>query len=202
MASQAKQRFTPEEYLALEREADYKSEYLSGEIFAITRWVPGASYRHNLIVANVVIGLGGQLQGGPCRVVASDLRVRVNATGLYTYPDAIVICGEARFGDDHRDTLLNPAVVIEVLSSSTEAYDRGEKFAHYRRLESLQDYVLIAQDRHRIEHYARHQNQQWLLTEAGDLAHALPLTSIGCDLALREVYDQVTLPNRDEPETA
>ena len=134
---------TPEAYLTLEESAPEKNEYVDGEIFAMTC----ASEPHNLIVVNTVRELGNQLKKRPCKVYASDMRVKVSPTGLFTYPDVVVVCGQAQFDDSHRDTLLNPTLIVEVLSESTEAYDRGRKFEHYRKLESLAEYVLIAQHR-------------------------------------------------------
>lgn len=188
MTLATKTGFTPEEYLALERAAEFKSEYVNGEIFAMA----GATREYNLIAANVLAGLHGQLTARPCEVYGSDMRVQVSDTGLYTYPDVVAVCGGARFEDEHRDTLLNPSVLVEVLSPTTESYDRGEKFAHYRRLASLQDYVLIAQDKVRVEHFAR-QGGQWLLTEASDVDGTIHLAAIGCTLALRDVYAKVDL---------
>src|SRR5215475_2138813 len=141
MCSQVRQRYTPEEYLALERQARCKSGYYAGEILPMA----GASRWHNLIVANIVGELSLQLKGRFCTTYPSDMRVKVSATGLYTYPDVTVICGEPRFEDNQQDTLLNPTLIVEVLSESTEAYDRGGKFAHYRKLPSLMEYVLITQ---------------------------------------------------------
>jgi Uma2 family endonuclease len=189
MAPLPKPRFTPEEYLALERQAEYRSEYFNGEIFAMA----GASREHNLIIANVVASLHGQLKGKPCEVYPSDMRVKVTATGLYTYPDVVVMCGEPQLEDQYGDTLLNPTLLVEVLSPSTEAYDRGEKSAHYRRLESVKEYVLITQDRYRVERYARQPDGQWLLLEVSDPDQTLHLGSIGCDLALVDIYDRVLL---------
>ena len=137
MATQPKTHLTPEQYLEIERKAEFKSEYYQGEMFAMS----GASYPHIGIVANAVASLHQQLRRGPCRPLSNDMRVRVTATGLYTYPDVVVVCGEPRFLDDTFDTLLNPTVIIEVLSESTEAYDRGQKFEQYRSLESLAEYV-------------------------------------------------------------
>jgi len=195
MSSRAVQpHYTPEEYLALERKATSKSEYLNGQIFAMV----GASRAHNLIASNVSREISLQLKGRPCEVYVSDMRVRVSQTGLYTYPDLVVVCGEPQFDDAERDTLLNPTVIIEVLSPSTEAYDRGEKFAHYRRLESLQEYVLIAQDRVRVEQFVR-QGDRWMLSEMSDRNDMLHLASIGCDVALREIYDKVEFSNSEEP---
>ena len=187
-------RYTPEEYLALEREAEYKSEYINGHIFAMA----GASEAHNLITANVAGEMRSQFKGRPCKVYSSDMRVKVSRTGMYTYPDVVAVCGEARVEDDHQDTLLNPTVIIEVLSPSTEAYDRGDKFAHYRRLESVQEYVLIAQDKVRVDHYVK-QGKKWVLTEFSEINDTVPLASVGCNLALREIYDKVEFPPEPEP---
>jgi Uma2 family endonuclease len=185
--------YTPEQYLILERKAEYKSEYINGQILAMA----GASRAHNLIAGNLYREISQQLRGRPCEAYISDMRVKVSRTGLYTYPDVVVVCGDIRFEDVSNDTLLNPTVLVEVLSASTEAYDRGEKFAHYRRLESLQEYVLVAQDKVRIEQYVR-QGTQWVLSEVSAFEEAVPLASIGCDIALREVYDKVQFPSSDE----
>lgn len=188
MAIQAKQRlFTPEEYLLLERQAECKSEYVAGQVYSMA----GASPEHNLITVNVASELRYQLKGKGCQTYANDMRVKVSATGVYTYPDVVVVCGGSRFEDDRKDTLINPTVIVEVLSPSTEAYDRGDKFGHYRTLESLRDYVLIAQDRSRIEHFARQPDGQWLYSAADHLEESVHLASIGCTLRLSEVYDQV-----------
>jgi len=190
-----KSRYTAEEYLALERKAEYKSEFVNGMIIAMagtTRW-------HNLIAGNIFGELRGQLRGRPCEAYMSDMRVRVSPTGLYTYPDVVVACGDIQFEDEHIDTLLNPTLIVEVLSPSTEAYDRGEKFAHYRRLESLKEYVLVSQDKVRIEYFVRH-GAQWLLSEAGGLDETVRLESIGCELVLRDVYDKVRFDDSAEEE--
>ena len=189
MSPQAQQHYTPEEYLALERQAQCKSEYYAGEIFAMA----GASRWHNLIVANVIGELRSQLKGRPCTTYPSDMRVKVSPTGLYTYPDVTVVCGEARFEDNQQDTLLNPTLIVEVLSESTEAYDRGGKFAHYRKLTSLMEYVLITQTKPHIEHYLRQPDNRWLLSEADSVQDTLQLPSIDCYLALAEVYDKVDI---------
>jgi Uma2 family endonuclease len=190
MVSQPKPYYTPEEYLALERAAEYKSEYLAGEIFAMA----GASEDHNTIATNIVRQLGNQFQGRPCRVYVSDMRVRVSPAGLYTYPDVVALCGPREFADDHRDTLINPTVIFEILSPSTEAYDRGEKFAQYWRLASLTDYVLVAQDRARVEHCTR-QGDGWFVTAASALDDALRLASIDAVLPLAAIYENVEFPS-------
>jgi Uma2 family endonuclease len=189
MSLQPKPYLSPEDYLALERRAEFKSEYFDGEIFAMS----GASEAHNLIVANTVVDLGVQLKKRPCKLYPNDMRVKVSPTGLFTYPDVVVVCGQPRFDDSHQDTLLNPTLIVEVLSDSTEAYDRGRKFEHYRKLESLMEYVLIAQHRPHVESYRRQPDQRWVLTESDGLDSKLRLDAIDCELALAEIYDKVEL---------
>ena len=187
MSAETKHRLSVEEYLALERRAETRSEYLNGETFALV----GARREHNLIVGNVLATLHGQLRGKSCEVYANDMRVRVSATGLFAYPDVVVICGPAEFDDTEADTLLNPRLIVEVLSPTTENYDRGTKFAHYRTAASLADYVLIAQDRVHVEHFTKQTDGRWLLSETDDRASALELPSIGCRLFLAEIYERV-----------
>jgi Uma2 family endonuclease len=181
---------TAEDYLAYERTAETKSEYLDGEIVAI----PGASNEHNLIVVNVIGELRQQLKQRPWLLYPSDMRVRVSATGLYTYPDVVVVCGEPCFEDEKRDILLNPSLIIEVLSPSTESYDRGKKFEHYRTLESLAEYVLVAQEEPRVEQFVRQPGGTWLFTATSGRDAVVHLPSLGCSLALAEIYDKVPLP--------
>jgi len=180
--------YTPQEYLELERKAAYKSEFINGYIYAMA----GASRSHNLVATNVSRELSNQFRGRPCEAYSSDMRVQVSATGMYTYPDVVAVCGDPQFLDEHEDALTNPQAIVEVLSPSTESYDRGEKFAHYRRLTSLSDYLLIAQDKVRVEHYVR-QGSGWLLTEYDHLEDVLQLESIGCRLKLADIYDKVPL---------
>ncbi len=184
----ARSTYTATEYLALERASETRNELVNGQILAMT----GASRAHNLIAANVIAGLHGQLKGRPCEAYPSDMRVKVAATGLYTYPDVVVVCGKPELEDEHGDTLLNPTVIFEVLSPSTEAYDRSEKFAHYLRLESLREYLMVAQDKLRIEHYVR-QSHQWVLTVTTTLDEVVELPSIDCRLIARDVYDRIEL---------
>jgi Uma2 family endonuclease len=186
MSSQATPTYSPEQYLALERAAQQKHEYFNGEIFALA----GASERHNLIVVNLVAAIHAQLKGTACKVYSNDMRLKVSATGLYTYPDIVALCEEARFDDEQRDTLINPSLIIEVLSTPTESYDRGEKFAHYRRIESLAEYLLISQDKYRVEHYVRQADNQWLMSEASKLEERIELPSIKCSLLLSDVYEK------------
>ena len=192
MSANPKPYLTPTEYLTVERKQKYKSEYWNGELYAMA----GASERHNLITTNVVIELGTQLRGRSCKVYPSDMRVQIKATGLYTYPDVVVVCGKPQFEDEEIDTLLNPTVIVEVLSKSTETYDRGKKFENYRMLDSLTEYVMIAQDRVHVEHYVRQQDNQWLLSEAKELQDAIELPTIQCTLALADVYDKVDFQTR------
>jgi len=184
-----KTMLTSEEYLAWERAQPEKHEFHDGEVFAMA----GATFEHNQIVGNVVGELRAALRQMPCRVCLSDLRVKVPATGLYTYPDASVVCGRPEFEDGTLDTLLNPVVLVEVLSGSTEDYDRGTKFTNYRTVASLRDYVLISTDRILVEHYARSDDGSWVLRElrAGD---RVPLASVGCELAVDELYLKVFDP--------
>ena len=187
MSSQTKTRFTPEEYLELERKAETKSEYLNGEIFPM----PGVSRAHSLIVKNLTIELGTQFMDRPCEQHGPDMRVKIPASGLYTYPDIAALCGEPKFEDRQVDTLLNPQLIIEVLSDSTESYDRGRKFAHYRRIESLMEYVLVSQSECRIEQYLRQDHGKWLYAETTDPNASVELTSVTCRLLLSRVYQKV-----------
>ncbi|MDR3637375.1 MAG: Uma2 family endonuclease [Isosphaeraceae bacterium] len=186
-------RLTPEEYLVLERKAEFKSEYDNGYVYAMS----GASRKHNLVAGNLYREISTQLRGRPCESFMSDMRVRANATGLFSYPDLAVVCGEPRFLDKEVDTLLNPTVIVEVLSPSTEVYDRGRKFAHYRRMRSLQEYVLIAQDKVLVERYTRQGEEDWLLTELSRLDDVLRLDSIGCQVPPREIYERVFSDEED-----
>ena len=156
----------------------------------------GASRRHNLLVMAIASSLYGQLRGQPCEVYASDLRVRVVASGLYTYPDVVVTCGEPLFEDDQIDTLLTPSVLIEVLSRSTMAYDRGDKFEHYRTIDSLSEYIMVAQDKYLVEHFTRQPDHFWLFSEARALEQTVRIASIGCTLAMREIYERIRFDDR------
>ncbi|MFN8494786.1 MAG: Uma2 family endonuclease [Caldilineaceae bacterium] len=192
MSANPKIYVTPVEYLTGERKREFKSEYWNGEVYAMA----GASERHNLISLNVAAELRAQLRKRTCRAYSSDMRVKISATGLYTYPDVVVVCGKPQFEDEDNDTLLNPTVLVEVLSKSTESYDRGKKFENYRTLDSLTEYLLIAQDRSYIEHYVRQADNQWLLSEAKALEDVIELPTIECKLALADVYDKVDFQSR------
>ncbi|HKG15038.1 MAG TPA: Uma2 family endonuclease [Pyrinomonadaceae bacterium] len=187
MSSQPKTYLTPEEYLAIERLNEHKSEYIDGEMVAMT----GASRRHNLIAVNLSRDISQQLRGRPCESYASDMRVRVPSTRSYLYPDVVVVCGEPQFEDDYVDTLLNPTVLVEVLSESTERYDRGRKFGFYRTIESLAEYVLVAQDECRVEQYSKQPDGRWLLTDHRSPGDVVGLASVQCALRLSEIYEKV-----------
>lgn len=174
---------TPQEYIVAERKATLKSEYLSGKIVATS----GASIQHNLITVNTVNGLYNKLADRGCLVFTSDMRVGINAGDSYFYPDVTVVCEKPRFEDSKFDTLINPIVVVEVLSQSTETYDRGEKFKRYRQLKSLNEYILISQDEVRVEHYFRH-GSMWKSNEFISLDDVLPLLSIDAELPLQLIY--------------
>ncbi len=196
MATAAAQTYlTPEEYITLERKSIpdseiIRSEYINGEIISMS----GASRAHNLITNNISGELRNILKGSGCEVYANDMRVSTPITTSYFYPDVVVVCDEPRFEDDVFDTLLNPIILVEVLSPTTEAYDRGEKFGHYRQLASLQEYVLVAQDKICVEHYRR-QEKDWIFTDFQNIEDLLPLISIQCELPLQEIYDRVKFPD-------
>lgn len=189
MSSIPKQSFSPGEYLAIERQAETKSEYFQGEMFAMS----GASREHILIAGNVSRESGNQLRDRPCEVYQSDMRVKVSASGLYTYPDVAIVCGEPKFEDAEIDTLLNPTVLVEVLSASMEDDDHGKKFEHYRKVDSLKDYVLIGQDKYHVENFSRQADGRWVLWETDDFNETLLLESIDCKLTLAEIYARVTI---------
>ena len=182
----AQTHLSPEEYLAWERKQPFKNEYHNGQIIAMS----GASRAHNRITLDTATQLNIQLMDGECEVFAGDMRVRTDPTVSYYYPDVIVVCGEPRFEDDTFDTLLNPIVVIEVLSPSTAAFDRGEKFEHYKQIASLQEYILVSQDNVRVEHYLC-QETQWIHSTLQHLEDTLSLASIECTLPLRAIYRRV-----------
>ena len=189
MSSPSPSLLTEREYLALERKSEIRSEYIAGRVFVMS----GATRRHNLIAGNLYREINSQLRGRPCEAYVSDMRVKVAPTGMYTYPDIVALCGEPRLEDAQGDTLLNPTVIVEVLSDSTEAYDRGEKFAHYRRLETLREYVLVAQNKVRVEHYLR-EGEAWVLSEISDPAGTLHLPSIDCRVSVSAIYEKVDFP--------
>lgn len=187
MSALAHRFYTPEEYLELERAAPYKSEYYAGEIFAMA----GASPAHNILVAGIIAALVFRLRGTPCTTLASDIKVAPSPASRFSYPDVTVFCGSPQFYDEHQDVLLNPMLIVEVLSPSTEAYDRGAKFAQYRRLDSLREYVLVSQTEARIEVFTRGAEATWVLSEAVGLDAMCSLPSLDIILPLSEIYERV-----------
>jgi Uma2 family endonuclease len=187
MSTVAKKRFTIEEYFEHEARADYKSEYYGGELFAMA----GASVAHNDIVTNLIGELREALRGTACRVMPSDMLIKC-PTDLYTYADALMVCGE-REVLKHRglDTLLNPSVVFEVLSESTESYDRGKKFEHYQSIPTLQEYVLVSQDRPHVDHFVREKDGSWRLRMIDGMEGVLRLAAIECELRFAAIFDRV-----------
>ncbi len=196
MSSLPNHRWTEAEYLAFERASEEKHELIDGEIVSIS----GASENHNLIATSTLSSLFMQLRKGSCKIYPSDMRVRVGKRRQYTYPDMTIVCGKPVFADDQKDTLLNPTVIIEVLSPSTEAYDRGDKFTLYRTLDSLQEYILISQSRIHIERYVRRPDNQWLLSEIQQLDDSIELTSVSCTLVATDVYEQLNFENTSNDE--
>lgn len=184
MASNPVQKLTEEQYLAIERAAETKSEFYNGEMFAMS----GATFAHVKLSTNMLFELVLGLGDGPCQAYGPDLRIRVRPKGLYTYPDASVVCGEPILADNRKDTLLNPAVVVEVLSPSTEKYDRGTKFVHYRQVASLQDFILVSQDALLVEHYTRQSDETWTIRTHTRLDDELRIDSIGVSIPMPRIY--------------
>lgn len=189
MSVEPERRVSLEEYLELERTSEEKHELVDGEVFAMG----GASPRHNSIVGNVFAELRQELRARPCRVFPSDLRVRVSEHRHYAYPDVTVVCDELELDPEDSDTVVNPTVIVEVLSASTEAYDRGAKFGRYRQIPSLAEVVFVAQDRVSVEHHARQPDGHWLATYVEDLDASLQLPVLGCELSVAEIYHKVDL---------
>lgn len=182
-----------QEYLDRERKATFKSEYFRGETFAMG----GAKRAHNLIVTNLIRVLSNAMLEGPCEVYPSDMRVQIEETGLYAYPDVVVVCDEPEFRDGQLDTLQNPTLLIEVASESTEAYDRGTKSEHYRRIASLKGYLLVAQNRPAVESFTHGDDQTWTLREAAGLDSELRIDALGLSLSLAEIYRRVQFETTD-----
>ena len=185
--AQPTRRLTEAEYLEQERRADFKSEFFAGEMFAMA----GGTRAHSLIAVNLARELSTSLKGRPCVVFNTDLRIKIEATGLFTYPDASVGFGQQRFLDELADTLLNPAVIVEVLSDSTEAYDRGKKFEHYRQITTLREYLVISQKEARVELFSKGTDGQWSLREAAGLNATIQFPSLQVTIALAEIYANV-----------
>jgi len=188
-----RKKITEAQYLKMERAAETRSEFFDGEVFAMA----GTSKRHAIIAGNAFAALHPQVRRRNCDIFQNEMRLKVAVSGLYTYPDIVIACG-GQYEDVELDTLLNPTVIIEVLSKSTAAYDCGEKFAQYRKLPSLTNYLLITQNKRLIEHYTRQSDGKWLLSEYSELDDVIELPSIGCWLALRDVYDQVIVLLKEE----
>ena len=189
MSAKTKPKYiSPEEYLMMERQSLEKHEYFDGEIFQMA----GSSNQHNIITSNIIISLGGQLKKRDCRVYPPDMRVHIPKTGLFTYPDVLVVCGKPQFlPDANLDTLTNPILIVEILSASTEGYDKGAKFDNYRSLESLREYVLVSQDAKKIIRYTKQENGGWFLMDfIGDKTE-IELSSVECSMTMEDVYDKV-----------
>jgi Uma2 family endonuclease len=189
MSTQPKPFISPEQYLELEARAEHKSEYYNGEMYLMA----GANFDHTQITDNLSRMFGNEFLTRPCNVMTRDMRVRVASTGLYTYPDAILMCGEREWADPAHTTLLNPTVIIEVLSDSTEAYDRGEKFWHYRQVPSLREYILVSQKAFRIDQFLRQADGDWTLHSYDGLDDTLHVRAVGCSVPLREIYRKTEL---------
>jgi len=189
MGSPARSYITPQEYLARERKATHKSEYWNGQIFAMS----GASPEHVTIMTNLIVALNPQVQPKGCRVYGSDLRVRVEDANLYTYPDLSVVCGKPRFDERELDVLLNPVLIAEILSPSTERYDRVGKFSMYSGIASLREYLLVSQSTVHVERYLRRPGGRWEKTEATRLKDSIKLASVPAVLKVRDLYRQVDM---------
>jgi len=188
VSTQTNVRITPEEYLELERRSETKNEYLDGEMIAM----PGVTREHGRIVLNLLVELDAQFMDRPFEVHGPEMRLKVSATGLYTYPDVVVIGPDPQLEDRLRDTLMDPLLIIEVLSDSTESYDRGKKFAHYRALDSLREYVLVSQKEYRVERFVRQEDGQWLYSEVVDPEGSLELVSVVSRIPLSRIYRKVS----------
>jgi Uma2 family endonuclease len=196
MTAQSRPYLTEQDYLTGERSSMEKHEYYRGAVYAMA----GSSEQHNLIAINLAALLRAHLRGGPCRVCPSDMRVKILHTTLYTYPDLTIVCGPSRFVEpDKRDTLINPIVLIEILSPSTELYDRGAKFQHYRTIETLQEYILVAQHTAHVERFTRQEANEWVLSEAIGLDASVPIAAIHAQLSLRDIYDEVFVADAVPP---
>lgn len=178
---------TEDEYLVREPEAEYKSEFRDGRMVAMA----GASLAHSRITANLIRRIDSQLDGGPCATYTSHTRIKVAAARFYTYPDVSVVCGTPKVDPPRSSTVTNPTLIAEVLSPGTEAYDRGEKFGYYRKLDSLQEYVLVAQDRVHVERFTREEGGAWIAAVYSSIDDVVELPSIGCRLAVRDIYARV-----------
>lgn len=185
--STVRKLISPQEYLAIERSLETRNEYLDGVMYAMS----GTTYEHTRIKENISYRASAQLDGGPCEVLSSDMRVKVNSSGLYTYPDLIILCGRPELEDSHFDTLLNPQVIIEVLSESTEKYDRGLKFQHYRQIPSLREYILVSQNKVLVERFTRQPDNSWNFQTFDDPQGVFPFATVAIQIPLQEIYRKV-----------
>jgi Uncharacterized protein conserved in cyanobacteria len=183
---QTSRRLTEAEYLEIERAAEFKSEFYDGEMFAMA-----GGTQHSLIATNLAREFGNRLRDHPSTVYNSSLRIKIEATGLLTYPDLSVICCSLQFAEGTDDTVVNPTVLVAALSNSTEAYDRGRKFEHYRQIPTLQEYLLVSQIEPRIEQFVRQSDGRWLLNEAAGMEKKLELPSLKITIALSEIFAKV-----------
>lgn len=187
MQQSVKKYITPEEYLALEESSDFKSEFYKGEIFNMA----GTTLNHNQIVSNLIMSIGPVLRKKTCRLFANEIRLWVESQELFTYPDLMIVCDKLEFYPNRNDTITNPLIIIEVLSESTENYDRGKKFLFYRSIPSFQEYILIDQSSHHIEQFHIAKDGKWSLTEYNDLNGAFKFAKIDFEMPLRDIYSQV-----------
>lgn len=183
-----KKTFAPAEYLAMETVAEYKSEYYNGEIFALAGGTPD----HSLVAVNLTIELGTRLAAQPCRVFNSDMRLHIERSGLYTYPDVMVICGKIELVKNRNDTVTNPILLVEVLSESTHDYDRGAKFNFYKQIPTLREYVVVESENPHVECYQRTAGDQWLVEMYDDLDATVTLESVACEISLQRIYSKVS----------
>ncbi len=192
---QRKQFYEPAEYLAFERTAKFRHEYIGGEIYEMA----GEKRSHSIICTNISGELHARLKGKLCEVYSPNMKVRTESSGIYTYPDATVVCGQPIFHDEAEDILINPKVIIEVLSPSTEKKDRGEKWENYQQIESLAEYLLVSQTKPRLEMYVRQPNQHWDWSYKIELTSSIYLASIDCELRLADIYDRIDFPPINRP---
>ncbi|MBX3398850.1 MAG: Uma2 family endonuclease [Gemmataceae bacterium] len=193
MTAVPKKKLTAQEYLAIERAAEFRSEFYNGEMFAMA----GATGEHNRIKENFAVQLGMRLLNGPCESFTTDQRVLVSPTGLYTYPDILVVCGEVEYADGLFDTIVNPRVIVEVLSDSTEAYDRGAKFRQYRQIPTLEEYILIAQKEPAVDQFVRQSNGLWVLTAYAQLSEMFRMSAVPLEIPMADIYRRVKFQTPD-----
>lgn len=189
MITKEKKYITPEEYLKFERQSEEKHEYFNGEVFAMS----GAGFNHNVVAVNILVALANKLKGTSYIPLGSDMRVYVSENGLYTYPDISVFQSEVKLLDEEKDTALFPKVIFEVLSKSTQDYDRGGKFKLYRDIPTFEEYILVSQDSINVEHYTKQSDGKWLLEEFKNVDDTVALNSIDCEMDLKDIYDRLKL---------